>query len=171
MAIFEISVNGERRFVGESVKAVTVVSDPVAHSQADRVSLHVGVGGPGQRAVQYLGSDLHPGDEIVIRLLEDEATPDSEAFESCNFCGQGVYEVGSLVAGTRIAICNSCMLSFDAVVTAGAPLPVGASIQQEGDRRCGFCRRGVPEVPALLARNEGAICPECLHACVDMTKG
>jgi hypothetical protein len=169
MAIFEISVNGERRFVGEGVKAVTLVSDPVARRQADRVSLHVGVGGPGEREVQYLGSDLHPGDEIVIRLLEDGEAR-GEAFESCSFCGQGVYEVGSLVAGTRTAICNACMQSFDAVVTAGAALPVGASIQQEGERRCGFCRRGVPEVPALLVRHEAAICPECLHACVDMTK-
>jgi hypothetical protein len=170
MAIFEISVNGERRFAGEGVKAVTLFSDPVARRQADRVSLHVGVGGQGEREVQYLGSDLHPGDEIVIRLLEDEA-PRGDAFESCSFCGEGVYEVASLVAGTRIAICSSCMRSFDGVVTAGAPLPAGASIRQEGDRRCGFCRRGVPEVPALLARNEAAICPECLHACVDMTKG
>jgi hypothetical protein len=171
MATFEISVNGERRFVGDDVKAITVVSDWIARRQADRVSLHVGLGGPGERGVQYLGSDLHPGDEIVIRLLEDDEPVDSDALDSCGFCGQGVSQVGSLVAGSRVAICGSCLQSFDDVVTRSEALPVGASIQQDGDRRCGFCLRGAPEVPALLVRNDAAICPECLRVCTDMTRG
>jgi hypothetical protein len=74
MATFEISVNGERRFMGNDVTAITVVSDWVERRLADRVSVHVGVGGPGEREVQYLGSDLRPGDEIsTMRLLSQGA--------------------------------------------------------------------------------------------------
>lgn len=170
MVTFEISVNGERRFVGDDVRAITVVSEWIARRRADRVSVHVGVGGPEERAVQYLGSDLHPGDEISIRLLEEEGVVAGEAPPGCSFCGQDVYSVTSLVSGPRLAICDSCLGSFDAVIRTAAALPPGASIEQQGDRRCGFCLQGVPEVPGLLVRQEAAICPECLHACVDMTR-
>jgi hypothetical protein len=38
------------------------------------------------------------------------------------------------------------------------------------DQRFGFCLRD-PDVAGLLVRNAAAICPECLRACVDMTRG
>ena len=72
MATFEILVNGERRFVGEDVTAITLAADWVSRREAERVSLHVGVGEPDERQVHYLGADLVPGDEISIRVLSDE---------------------------------------------------------------------------------------------------
>jgi hypothetical protein len=172
MVAFEISVNGQRRFVGDDVTAITLAADWVARRKADRVSLHVGVGEPGERQVQYLGADLGPGDEISIRVLSDEGSEaDGGAPESCSFCGSSMHEIASLVAGPQVAICDSCLVSFDAVVAHGAPLPVGASIREQGDVRCGFCQKGPPELAGLLVRNAAAICPECLRACVDMTRG
>jgi len=171
MVAFEITVNGERRFVGDGVTAITLAADRVARRKADRVSLHVGIGEPGERQVQYLGADLGPGDEISIRVLRDEETERAVAGpESCSFCGNGVDDIRSLVAGPQVAICDSCLGSFDAVVARGVALPVGASIQEEGDGRCGFCQKGPPEMAGLLVRNGAAVCPECLRACVDMTR-
>jgi len=173
MAAFEISVNGERRFVGDDVTAITLAADWVARRRADRVSLHVGLGDAGNRLVQYLGADLGPGDEISIRVLSDaecEAADDT-APRDCSFCGSDVHQIRSLVAGPQVAICDSCLASFDAVLTRGSALPVGASIQDEGSTaRCGFCQKGPPEVPGLIVRNAAALCPECLRACVDLAK-
>jgi hypothetical protein len=171
MVSFEISVNGERRFVGDDVRAITVVTEWITRRQDDRVSVHVGLGGAGERAIQHLGADLHPGDEITIRVREDDELPASDVPEACSFCGSGTHHISSLVAGPQVAICDSCLRAFDAVVTRGAALPVGGSIRQDGDLRCGFCLKGPPEVAGVLVRNAAAICPECLHACVDMIPG
>jgi hypothetical protein len=172
MAAFEISVNGERRFVGADVKAITLASDWVARRQGERVSVHVGVGERGDVEVQYLGADLRPGDEVSIRVLaEDEYQPDvSELLESCSFCGSDRYHIGSLVAGPQVAICDSCLVAFHAVITHSAALPIGASIQEHGDARCGFCQKASPDVAGLLVRNAAALCPECLRACIDMSE-
>jgi hypothetical protein len=170
VATFEISVNGERRFVGDDVKAVTIVSDWISRKQLDRISVHVGVGGPGEREVHYLGSDLHAGDEISIRVLEDDELVASDAPEACSFCGQEMHHVQSLVAGKQAAICDGCVASFDAVVTTSAALPLGAAIRQDGDERCGFCLKGPSEVAGLFVRNAAAICPECLRVCADIRR-
>ncbi len=170
MAAFEISVNGERRFVGEYVKAITLAADWVAHRQGERISVHVGAGGHGEVEVQYLGADLRPGDEISIRVLaEDEDRPEGlPETESCSFCRSDKRHIGSLVAGSQVAICDRCLVAFQAVVTRSAALPIGASIQELGYARCGFCQKAPPEVAGLLVRNDAALCPECLRACLDL---
>jgi hypothetical protein len=171
MAAFEILVNGERRFIGEAVTAITLAADWVSRRNASRVSLHVGVGEPGERQVQLLGADLGPGDEISIRVLSDEERHEaSPTPEGCSFCGCGINDVRSLVAGREVAICNSCIEAFETVLGHGAPLPLGASICVHGDSPCGFCQRSPPEVPGLFLRNATTICPECLRTCVDMTR-
>ena len=172
MAAFEIRVNGERRFVGQDVTAITLGVDLLDPEKPERISMIVGVGEPGAHEVQHLGADLAPGDEISIQVLADDKTPydASETPDSCSFCGIGVHHIRSLVAGPQVAICDSCLEAFDAVVRGDAPLPVGASIQERGDARCGFCHRTPPDVAGLLVRNMAAVCPECLRACVDLTR-
>lgn len=172
MAVFEISINGDRRFVGDDVSSVTLSVDRSARSNGERVSVHVGVGESSQQ-VQHLGADLHPGDEIVIRVLSDsefEASEDGGP-RSCSFCGTSIFDIGSLVAGPQIGICNNCVVALYAVVMEGAALPLGASIRESGEVSCGFCRRAPPEVPGLFVRNAAAICPQCLRACMDMMSG
>jgi hypothetical protein len=170
MAAFEISVNGERRFVGDDVKAITLVSDWVANRQGERISVHVGVGEPGDVEVQYLGADLRPGDEISIRVLaeDDEYLDANKGPESCSFCGSDNYQIESLVAGSQVAICDVCISAFHSVIAHNAPLPIGASIQEQGDASCGFCQKAPPEVAGLFVRNAAALCPECLRACLDL---
>ena len=171
MAAFEILVNGERRLVGTDITAITLAADWVSRRQAERVSLHVGMGQTGERQVQYLGADLAPGDEITIRVLHEEARHEAsdESLERCGFCGSDAEVVKSLVAGPRASICDACLSRFTAVVAHGAALPIGASIQERSGTHCAFCRRAPPEVPGVLVRNGTAICPECLRACADMT--
>jgi hypothetical protein len=172
MATFEIRVNGERRFAGSEVTAITLSIDPLSPPKRERISVIVGVGDPLEPEVQYLGSDLLPGDEIAIQVLPDSDRPvdDGEASDCCSFCGGGVYLVRSLVAGPRVAICDSCLASFEAALRGSAPLPVGASIQDRGEALCGFCLRTPPEVAGLLVRNMAAVCPECLRACADIAR-
>jgi hypothetical protein len=169
MVAFEILVNGERRFSDDRVTAITLAADWVSRRNAERVSLHVGVGEPGERQVQHLGADLGPGDEITIRVLaeRDHVLRDPEL---CSFCGSEVQSVKSLVAGPQVAICDACLAAFSAVVASGARLPIGASIHERGDIRCGFCRKAPPKVPGVLVRNGAAVCPECLRACADVTQ-
>jgi len=172
MAVFEISVNGEHRFAGEWISAVTLSSNCLADGKTERVYLHIGIGEAGEYEVQYLGGDLRPGDEISIKVLADvdDLTDPSPFPESCSFCGASKWDIGSLVTGRRVAICERCAQAFYATIAQGAGLPLGASIQDRPEGQCNFCHKSPPEVPGLLVRNTAAICPECLHTCMDLTE-
>jgi hypothetical protein len=170
MAAFEIEVNGERRFAGAEVTAITLVTEWVPRRKADRVSVHVAVGGTGSDHVQCLGADLKPGDDITIRVLDEQALQAaiSAAPHSCSFCAREARDVESLVSGHQIAICDSCLSAFQAVIARSGALLAGTTIRDTAGILCGFCRKEPPEVAPLLVRNGAAICPECLRACVDM---
>jgi hypothetical protein len=169
MAVFEIKVNGQQRFCGDEVTAITLAADRLGRRETERVAMHVGTGGPGEREIQYLAANLVPGDEITIRVLEDAELPDAyPAPESCSFCGSSHHDVHSLVAVNQKAICDACA-SFGAVVLRGAPLPTGAAIREAaGAPACAFCEKGPPDGPAVLVRNDSAICPGCLRSCTDL---
>ena len=173
MAVFEIKVNGEHRFRGDDVTAITLVADRVGRRDAERIAMHVGTGGRGEREIHHLAANLVAGDEITIRVLEDTELHDSyPAPEGCSFCGNSYHNVRSLTAVRQQAICDSCLASFSAVVLTGAALPVGASIREASDApRCAFCDKAPPEVPAVLVRNDAAICAGCLRSCVDVGEG
>jgi hypothetical protein len=174
MAVFEIKVNGEHRFEGDDVTAITLVSDVVGRRPTERIALHVGTGGPSERETHYLAANLVPGDEITIRVLEDSALHDDADSdpEGCSYCGSSSHDVHSLVAVRAHAICDSCLSSFGDVVLRGAALPLGVSIREASDGpACAFCDKRPPDVPAVLVRNFAAICPGCLRSCVDLRKG
>lgn len=171
MAEFEITINGEHRFRGDDVTAITLVSDIVGKAEKERIAMHVGTGGPGERRAHHLAASLVPGDEITIRILEGGALCEgaSSAPQACSFCGSPYGEIGSLVSVRHQAICDSCLSSFSAVVVHGAALPLGVSIRERpGGPPCAFCDKAPPDVPAVLVRNDAAICPGCLRSCVDL---
>jgi hypothetical protein len=171
MAVFEIKVNGQQRYRGDDVTAITLAADRLGRRETERVAMHVGTGGPGERETHYLATNLVPGDEITIRILEDAELSDGAypAPESCSFCGSSYHDVHSLVAVQQKAICDACLSSFSAVVLKGAPLPTGAAIREAaGAPTCAFCEKGPPDVPAVLVRNDSAICPGCLRSCTDL---
>ena len=169
MAAFEITVNGQQRFHGDDVTAVTLACEHVGRRNAERVIVHVGTGGPGERETHHLATDLVPGDEIVIRVLEDVELPLDTGPASCTFCGSSAHDVHSLVAVQSRAICDACIASFSAFVLGKAPLPLGVAIREgAGGPDCAFCQKSPPDVPAVLVRNESAICPGCLRSCADL---
>jgi hypothetical protein len=169
MASFEISVNGELRFADEDIRAITVVSDPLSSRNLERIYVHFGVGEAGENQVQHLGGDLQPGDELSIRVLAGEGrVQPGFSLEICNFCGNSKRDIRSCVAGPQVAICEGCVQVFHSVITEGGPLPVGSAIVDHGERRCSFCLKSPPEIAGLLARNNAAICPECLRVCADL---
>jgi len=81
--------------------------------------MRIGVGAPGDRQVQYLGSDLRAGDEIAIRVLDDDQPTDDQVPEACSFCGTNIHDIQSLVSGPRVSICNGCTAAFNAAAFAG----------------------------------------------------
>ena len=107
MAVFEIKVNGERRFRGDDVRAITLVSDVVGRREVERIAMHVGTGGPGAREAHYLAANLVAGDEITIRVLEDRELQAGSypVPEGCSFCGSSLNDVQSLVTVRHQAIC------------------------------------------------------------------
>ena len=114
------------------------------------------------------------GDEITIRVIEDAELHENAypAPESCSFCGSSHHDVRGLLAAHHQAICDSCLSSFSAVVLRSLPLPIGASIRKAaGGPNCLFCDKTPPDVPAVLVRNDAAICPGCLRSCVDLREG
>jgi hypothetical protein len=166
MASFEIKVNGGLRFVEEEIRAITLVADQVSMGRMEQIYLHVGVGEAGLK--QYLAGDLHPGDEITIRVLaENEPSAASSGFpDSCTFCETNFHAVDALVAGQGLAICNRCVQAFRSAIISATPLPDRASIVNGG--LCGFCGKSTPEIPGLIIRGGSAICPSCLHTCADL---
>lgn len=168
MIVFELLVNGEPRFRGQGVRAVTLVSDWIAKRSRDRVQLHVGAGEPGFEEVHHLGADLVAGDEITIRLLDEAPPEDDDARMTCSFCARDHSHFQSLVSGPRIAICDTCVASFGSVLYERGPLPLGTSVHDRGDLACGFCLKTPPDVPGLLVRNGAGICPECVRVCADI---
>jgi hypothetical protein len=171
MASFEITVNGELRFADEDIRAITVVADPLSSRKLERIYVHVGVGEAGENQAQYLGGDLRPGDELSIRVLADESRIQRVfSLEVCSFCGKSKRDISSCVAGPQVAICVSCVELFHMVIKDGGPLPIGSAIVDQGDHRCSFCLKSPPEVAGLFARNNAAICPECLRVCMDLVE-
>jgi hypothetical protein len=171
MAVFEVRVNGEHRFRGADVTAITVVLDLLSRSGRERIAMHVASGGPEERTIHHLAADLATGDEVTIRVVDDGELDGvvPRAADGCSFCGSSIHDVHSLVSVERKAICYSCLRSFRAVVLHGATLPVGTTVRDgEGRPSCAFCDRAPPDVPALLVRNDSAICPGCLRSCVDL---
>ena len=176
MVVFEVAVNGERRFIGEDVTAITLVSEFLARRKADRVSMHIGTG-QGEHEVHHLDASLVVGDEVTIRLLEDDELDELgdetlAAPSECSFCGADSHGVASLVAANSVAICSTCLTQFSNVVRLGGPLPMGSVVwERPGEFRCGFCDKGPPAVSGLLVRNNAGICAECLRSCVELHEG
>ncbi len=157
MAAFRITING-KPCCGSEVTALTLVAEDVRRRDEQRISLHAR--GDAEGPLQCLTADLHVGDEIVIRITEEE-----EADAGPRGCHHGLR---NLVQGLQAAICDDCVAAFAAAVRNGEELPPGASIHDEPDRVCGFCGKQPGEVPGVVVRGAAAVCPECLRACSDL---
>jgi hypothetical protein len=165
VVIFQISINGKPYCVAEEIGAVTIVAEPVPRRDGGRVSIHAR--SAHDESLHWLGAHLAAGDEIRIQIIETDETA-ADVPKGCSFCGRDVHDVLSMVNGPLVSICDGCVAAFAAAVTHRGQLPIGASIRDEAEWRCGFCNKRPGEIPGLVVRNRSAICPECLRACSDM---
>jgi hypothetical protein len=90
---------------------------------------------------------------------------------SCTFCGKHENEVGRLVAGPGILICDDCRDRVHTVLTAPCKTvstPIG-TIQYVGDEdreaRCTLCRKRRYKVQSMAAVGSTRICGRCLKGC------
>jgi ATP-dependent protease Clp ATPase subunit len=95
-------------------------------------------------------------------------------FLACSFCGSGQRQVGHLIAGPHVYICDRCVIRAHAVIagqgqTASTHL---ATIHQVGDAyeaaQCSFCGKRRYQVAGMAAAAPGdnlAVCEECLDLC------
>jgi len=126
------------------------------------------------------------GDAVAARLEElDEAEdvdlggPSREAATgwvtlSCAFCGASQENVGKLIAGPGVAICDGCArLALDLLVAGESD---GGSLRLVGgdprDRfRCSFCGKRSRRVGHLVTGSGGVnICGECLDLCNEILR-
>jgi len=164
MVGFRITVNGKTYCESDDISAITMVAEQIRRRSGYRISLHAG---SGDSPVQWLDADLKIGDEIVISVVDlseiEEGPP-----QTCSFCARAVHDVSSLIVGPAAAICDSCIRSLSTAVRNASELPLGASIREEPDWKCGFCSNGPANTGGVIVRNGAAVCPECLRVCSDM---
>jgi hypothetical protein len=90
--------------------------------------------------------------------------------EACSFCGKLRDQVGNLIAGPNIYICDRCVDLTDRVITTGevaaTPLSAVKALGEDAaEIRCGFCGKRRHQVSGLAMAGAGTICTECLALC------
>lgn len=167
MTYFEITVNGERRFLDDDVRAITLVTERLARRNVDRVSLHVGTGPLEDAELSYFGADLKPGDEISIKILVDVELDFPSGREQCSFCDEEGLMI-SLAGFSEAAICKACVHVFSAALLTGSSLPWRAKLRNSGDDLCAFCRASAGDAGGLIVQDRIGLCAECLKACAEL---
>jgi len=141
-----------------------MVAEQIRRRTGYRISLHAG---SGDAPLQWLEADLKVGDEIVIRVI-DTAEMEEGRPHACSFCAREVHEVSSLIVGPATAICDGCIRSLSTAVKNATELPLGVSIRDDPDSKCGFCSNQPANPIGVIVRNGAAVCPECLRVCSEI---
>jgi ATP-dependent protease Clp ATPase subunit len=72
----------------------------------------------------------------------------------CSFCGRAQQQVGKLIAGPGVYICDGCVAMARTWPAVGYP-----------GRACSFCGKWTPGEGRLVAKGPTSICEECLDLC------
>ena len=86
----------------------------------------------------------------------------------CSFCKRPQHEVGKLIAGPGVYICDRCSGEANALRT-GEPSE-GLALLGADDRptTCDFCGKPSTDVEALVKGDANAICSTCLELCAQI---
>ena len=90
---------------------------------------------------------------------------------TCSFCHRSQKEVGKLIAGTAVYICDRCVaLASDAARTEQEPEDQSAHMisipRASEEHSCSFCGKNGAQVDSLVSAQTGEIiCNECLELC------
>ena len=95
-------------------------------------------------------------------------TPDAV----CTWCGRPPAEVGKLIAGPRVYICDACVESAERAAAGQANRGVFSRPKARASAgRCGFCGKKADGSRALVSAAPGHVCTECLRVCREILDG
>ena len=89
------------------------------------------------------------------------------ADESCSFCGKARKEVGKLIVGSSVHICNECVHVCDEIMTkenvdAADQTSTSASTSRE-ERLCGICMEPRETDELIFLPHAAYMCASCLE--------
>ena len=91
---------------------------------------------------------------------------------ACAFCGAAKGEVGRLVAGPGLLICDGCVTVAKEVVAATAPVERAATrldpVAGTSTLTCSFCGKSARDARALVAGPGVRICDGCVDYCLEV---
>lgn len=162
MAVDENLLSVARRALGDMNAAQAALVDAREQFE-DAVRLLAQSGASLEEVVDALGIDRRSANRILGGKGTDLLT--------CSFCGLSQKEVGKLIAGTAVYICDRCVgLATEATRTELGPTDQSAhmtSIPRTSDEHgCSFCGKERAHVDSLVSGQTGeTICNECLELC------
>jgi ATP-dependent protease Clp ATPase subunit len=84
----------------------------------------------------------------------------------CAFCGRGGLDVGKLIAGPGLYVCDRCVGDATALVTGTADQRgTLALVAIDEQATCNFCGKAHTEANRVAAGPSARICRECLDLC------
>ena len=94
---------------------------------------------------------------------------EERADENCSFCGKARNEVGKLIAGSSVHICNECVHVCDEILTkehidaADEPAKIGASAVPAEEHLCGICMEPRETDELIFLPHAAYMCAGCLE--------
>ncbi|MBM7789437.1 ClpX C4-type zinc finger protein [Tenggerimyces flavus] len=125
------------------------------------------------RSEHLLLALLREGQGVAAKILA-EASVDFEAVRKrigwaglgCAFCGRGGLDVGKLIAGPGLYVCDRCVGDAIALVTGGADQRgTLALVPVDTAATCNFCGKAHTEANRVAEGPSAKICRECLELC------
>lgn len=83
----------------------------------------------------------------------------------CTWCGRPPSEVGKLIAGPKVYICDGCVAHAEKAAAGRAAGAFTAPGTRRVAGRCAFCNRRAAADRTLVPSTAAAVCTACLTTC------
>lgn len=81
---------------------------------------------------------------------------------ACSFCAKTQHEVGKLIAGPGVYICDEC--------TRRMAVEARTISSRLGGERCSFCGKTLASVATIVGGPTTHVCDQCLDLCVEILR-
>jgi hypothetical protein len=92
---------------------------------------------------------------------------DDNKLLTCSFCGKNQNEVGKLIAGPSVHICNECVRTCDEILTKEKVDGAGTEVQTVAgapeERLCGICMEARETDELIFLPHAAYMCAACLE--------
>jgi hypothetical protein len=90
----------------------------------------------------------------------------------CTGCERPPSELGKLLAGPDIYLCDACVALAEATLAGSSPPGSPQRLAAPGARaKCGFCGKPRSQGRPLVVAPTFCVCGECLHTCREILDG